>query len=123
MSKEIQRILACNIRDNYPDFDIIISDEEPYTLYGANDIAKILNMTSIRSIIRNYNATEKYKVNAHTNGGNQDLIFMTYTGLLKLLTKSRKPYLIDFCKICNIMILVFSISFCFSTSFLFYRYP
>jgi hypothetical protein len=73
MSKEIQRILACNIKDNYPDFEIIISDEEPYTLYGANDIAKILNMTSIRSNIRSYNATEKYKVNAHTNGGNQDL--------------------------------------------------
>jgi hypothetical protein len=27
---------------------------------------------------------------------------MTYIGLLKLLTKSRKPNVIDFCKICNI---------------------
>jgi hypothetical protein len=102
MSKEIQCILACNIQDNYPDFNIIISDEEPYTLYSANDLAKKLNMTSIRSIIRNYDATEKYKVNSHTNGGNQDLIFITYNGLLKLLTKSRKPNVIDFCKICNI---------------------
>lgn len=102
MSKETQHILARNVQDKYNDFDIIISDEEPYTLYSANDIAKKLNMTSIRSIIRNYDATEKYKVNSHTNGGNQDLIFITYNGLLKLLTKSRKPNVIDFCKMCNI---------------------
>ena len=102
MSKEMQHILARNIQDKYPDFNIIISDEEPYTLYCAKDLGKILNLTGINAHIVNYTQNYKIKINVQTNGGKQNVSYLTYSGTLKILMGSRKPNVIDFCKLFNI---------------------
>jgi hypothetical protein len=102
MSKEMQRILARNIQDKYPDFNIIISDEEPYTLYCAKDLGKILKLININANICKYDKKYKILINVPTNGGKQNVIYLTYNGVLKILMGSRKPNVIDFCKLFNI---------------------
>ena len=102
MSKEMQHILARNIQDKYPDFNIIISDEEPYILYCAKDLGKILNIINMNGNICKYDKKYKIKINVPTNGGKQNLVYLTYSGVLKILMGSRKPNVIDFCKLFNI---------------------
>ena len=84
MSKEMQHILARNIQDKYHDFNIIISDEEPYTLYCAKDLGKILNIINMNGNIRKYDKKYKIKINVPTNGGKQNLVYLTYSGVLKI---------------------------------------
>ena len=52
-------------------------------------------MGNIRSIIRSFDDNEKIKVSKKTNGGSQNVSYITYNGLIKLLLKSRKPESID----------------------------
>uniref|UniRef100_A0A6C0KEZ2 DUF559 domain-containing protein n=1 Tax=viral metagenome TaxID=1070528 RepID=A0A6C0KEZ2_9ZZZZ len=93
--------LANKIKDKY-ECDIIINNEPPYTLYCANDIGKILNISSIRSITRNMG---KIYINKNTNGGVQKLKYIPYKSLLKLLTTSRKNNCIEFAKNINLDII------------------
>uniref|UniRef100_A0A6C0LNZ0 Bro-N domain-containing protein n=1 Tax=viral metagenome TaxID=1070528 RepID=A0A6C0LNZ0_9ZZZZ len=93
--------LANKIKDKY-ECDIIINNEPPYTLYCANDIGKILNIPSIRSITRNL---EKKYINKKTKGGIQKITYIPYKSLLKLLTKSRKNSCMEFAKYINLDII------------------
>jgi len=94
-----EEITKCNIIKNNYECDVIINENNPYTLYNANDIAKILGFGNIRSIIRTYNDNEKIKILKKTNGGSQYTIYFTYEGLIKLLLKSRKPESINLSKL------------------------
>ena len=93
MSKEEQLLLASNIEKHYA-CRIIKNDSAPFTLFCSADIGKILGMTKIRN--RTFNYDDRILVNSPTNGGEQNMLYLTYNGLLKLLSTTRKTELIDF---------------------------
>ena len=71
--------------------EIVIKGTHENPLFRASDVALVLDIVSIRSIIRNYNDDEKVTHTIDTMGGQQDVTFLTEKGLYKLLFKSRKP--------------------------------
>jgi very-short-patch-repair endonuclease len=96
MSKEIEIVTANKIKEHYSCRIIIDEITEPYTLYCARDIADILGISNIRdNLSNNYN---KYKKFINTNRGLQNITFIKYNDLIRLIVKSRKPNVIDFCK-------------------------
>ena len=96
MSKEQQIELGRKIEEFY-ECKIII-DEEKEPVYCASDIGKILKLKNIRtSLLNNY---DKVNIKRDTNGGKQSICFITYSGLYRLLSKSRKG--IDFSNKLNI---------------------
>jgi very-short-patch-repair endonuclease len=76
--------------------------QEPYTLYNANDIAKLLGYNNIRALISTYNENEKKKIITETEGGSQYVLYLTWKGLQKMLLKSRKTTSIEFSKLLDI---------------------
>lgn len=100
MSKEQQIELGRKIEEVYKCKVIIDEEKEPYCLYCASDIGKILKMSNIHSTLTNN--YDKFNINCDTNGGKQSMCFITYSGLYRLLTKSRKPHVIDFSNKLNI---------------------
>ena len=100
MSKEQQIELGRKIEELYECKIIIDEEKEPYCLYSATDIGKILKLKNIRtSLLNNY---DKFNIECDTNGGKQSLCFITYSGLYRLLSKSRKLHVIDFSNKLNI---------------------
>jgi very-short-patch-repair endonuclease len=91
-----------NILKNKYECNVIFNNEEPFTLYRAIDVAKIINAANIRSLIINYDNSLKQKVSVKTNGGKQLVIYVTYNGLLRLLCKSKKLETKSVCKILGI---------------------
>jgi prophage antirepressor-like protein len=71
--------------------EIVIKGTHENPLFRASDIALVLDIVSIRSIIRNYNDDEKVTQPVETMGGRQNITFLTEKGLYKILFKSRKP--------------------------------
>jgi prophage antirepressor-like protein len=71
--------------------DIIIKGTYENPLFRASDIGLILDMSSIRSVIREYNSNEKVVLPITTPGGIQNVSFLTAKGLYKILFKSTKP--------------------------------
>lgn len=71
--------------------EIIIKGTHEDPLFRASDIGIILDISSIRSVIRQFNESEKVVHSMHTLGGTQDVTFLTEKGLYKILFKSRKP--------------------------------
>uniref|UniRef100_A0A6C0BUT2 DUF559 domain-containing protein n=1 Tax=viral metagenome TaxID=1070528 RepID=A0A6C0BUT2_9ZZZZ len=102
MSKEIEYKLAEDIKNKYNNVNIIINEEEPYTLYSCCSISQLLDIKNIRSVIRYYSNNEIIKKLTHTNGGKQIMSYLTYKGLMKLLSKSRKEKIIEFAKLFNL---------------------
>jgi hypothetical protein len=102
MSKEIQYKLAESIKEKYVSLNIISNETEPYTLYCEKDVAKIFNTNTIRCITRDYDDNDKIKVSSKTKGGLQPMSYLTYSGLLKFLEKSKKKETIDFIKMFDI---------------------
>lgn len=81
---------------------IIKSVNAPYTFYCCCDIGKILKIKQISSSFRYFNDSEKKIIRHETTSGIQDILFITIYGLIKFLSKSRKPESINFSKILNI---------------------
>jgi len=71
--------------------EIIIKGTYELPLFRANDIGEILEITTIRSTIRDFDETEKVVHSMDTLGGTQQVSFLTEKGLYKVLFKSRKP--------------------------------
>jgi prophage antirepressor-like protein len=71
--------------------DIVIKGDVNNPLFRASDIGNILDISTIRSVIRDFNETEKVVHTMHTLGGTQQVTFLTEKGLYKVLFKSRKP--------------------------------
>jgi len=71
--------------------EIIIKGDVENPLFRASDIGIVLDISTIRSVIRDFNETEKVVLSTHTLGGLQDVTFLTEKGLYKVLFKSRKP--------------------------------
>lgn len=94
--KEIE--LSNNIKQNY-ECDVIISETRPYTLYCGADIGKILGISNIRGVLSGYN---KINILKKTKGGHQNVTYIDYDSLIKLITKSRKPMAIEVSEKLNI---------------------
>lgn len=71
--------------------EIVIKGTQEDPLFRASDIGVVLDISTIRSVIRDFNETEKVVHSMHTLGGLQDVTFLTEKGLYKVLFKSRKP--------------------------------
>jgi len=65
------------------------SIEDP--LFQATQIANILDMTNVHVNLKDFDETEKQIVPTITQGGIQNVLFLTEIGLYKLLGRSRKP--------------------------------
>lgn len=75
--------------DNEENIEINIQGTIENPLFRATDIGKILDIKKIRNTIKEFDDDEK--IYAHNMGGNIDVIFLTETGLYRLLGMSRKP--------------------------------
>ena len=53
---------------------------------------------NIRTMIKSFDITEKHKIHSLTSGGSQETTHLSYTGLVKLLVKSKKPNVEIFCR-------------------------
>ena len=78
--------------------DVVTNENRPYTLYNAKDIARVLGIKNIRTMMMSYDDTEKSKIIKQTRGGNQKVTYITYDALIKLILKSRKSESIELSK-------------------------
>ena len=92
ISKEEQIKIYNKFKDKYKGCEFILQDNNDvnFILYRASSISTILNINSIRSIIRDYDETEKIYIKNDTNGGKQNVTYITCKGLLKLHRLKRK---------------------------------
>ena len=95
IKKEEEIKIAIKIKKKY-NCHIILKDIPPYSLYCAADIGKILNLHNIRAKISKYSTNYKILLKVNTNRGKQGMSFLTFIGLLKVISKSRKPEVLNF---------------------------
>ena len=76
-------ILKAFVQDS-KQYNITILWENDESLFRASDIGELLDIKKIYSSITYYDEDEKVIRNINTNGGNQDVIFLTEEGLYKL---------------------------------------
>ena len=97
MSNEFELSIAAKVDEITNDTcRIIRNDKEPYTLYCANDISIVIGLENIRA--SNLLRADKIKVSTMTSTGLKQVSYLTYVGLLKILTKSRKRRSVEFAK-------------------------
>jgi len=60
-------------------------------LFQANQIGKLLGIKNIYHTIQDYSSDEKVVEKSCTSGGIQTVLFLTETGLYKILSRSNKP--------------------------------
>jgi very-short-patch-repair endonuclease len=97
---EENKIIIDDIEYNYM---VLEKDNEKF--YKATDISKILCIVNISSSIKFYDNKYKCIFNVKTQGGNQDMTFLTFDGLKLLLNKTRSHNAIKLAKVFNIEIL------------------
>ena len=68
----------------------ILWTAEGQPLFKAKDVGDILGFTSIRSTLRDFNASQKVVHLSHSRGGDQEATFLTERGLYKLMMRSNK---------------------------------
>ncbi len=71
--------------------EIIIKGTVNDPLFRASDVGVVLDIASIRSVLRDFDESEKVVHTMHTLGGTQEVTFLTEKGLYKVLFRSRKP--------------------------------
>ncbi len=69
--------------------NILGTIDEP--LFQANQIGKILGIKNMSQSLSSFNKDEKVYKKVETNGGIQEVVFLTEFGLYKLIFKSSKP--------------------------------
>ena len=63
--------------------------EDP--IFQANQIGRLLGISNISENLRDFDSEEKGLFLTHTLGGTQEMVFLTETGLYRVLGRSRKP--------------------------------
>jgi len=81
-------IKAFNTNDLHTEIVIKGTPDDP--LFRASDVATILEIGNIRPSLQNFDDSEKVIYTMQTQGGMQDITFLTEKGLYKVLFKSRK---------------------------------
>lgn len=94
----------CEILKSKYNCRIIYNETYPYYLYCAMDISKILNLKTINTSLIKINSDDKKQISTKTNGGIQKITFLTYNGLVRIITKSRKKEAVALAKDLNINI-------------------
>jgi very-short-patch-repair endonuclease len=97
ISKEDEYKLCEKIEENYT-CGIVKEEDVPYVLYLANDVGKLIGIMNVKTTIKHFTQLERQNRVRLTKGGPQLVIYLTHSGLMKLLSRSRKPQAIDFCK-------------------------
>jgi very-short-patch-repair endonuclease len=92
------------IKENNYNIRIVINESKPYTLYNASDVGKCIGINNASDSIKYFNAEEKLKHICDTNGGKQIMLFLTYKGLLRILSASRQRKSIEFAQKIGIVI-------------------
>lgn len=77
-------------------YDCFILNEENEILFSAKCIEKIFNIKNIRASIVNFSDDDKKIKKVLTNGGPQNKLFLTYSGLKKFLSRTRSDKIIKF---------------------------
>ncbi len=70
--------------------EIVIKGTVENPLFRASDVAFILEISNIRASIKDFNESEKVVQTMTTPGGPQKVLFLTQTGLFRLLFRSKK---------------------------------
>lgn len=70
--------------------EIVIKGTVENPLFRASDVALILEISNIRASIKDFNESEKVVQTMTTPGGPQKVLFLTQTGLFRLLFRSKK---------------------------------
>ncbi len=71
--------------------EIVIKGTVEAPLFRASDVALILEISNIRASIKDFNESEKVVHTMTTPGGPQNVLFLTQTGLFRLLFRSKNP--------------------------------
>ena len=71
--------------------EIVIKGTVEAPLFRASDVALILEISNIRASIKDFNEYEKVVHTMSTPGGPQNVLFLTQTGLFRLLFRSKNP--------------------------------
>jgi prophage antirepressor-like protein len=71
--------------------EIVIKGTVDAPLFRASDVALILEISNIRASIKDFNESEKVVHTMSTPGGPQKVLFLTHTGLFRLLFRSKNP--------------------------------
>lgn len=71
--------------------NITIKGTQVDPLFRASDIGLILDLTNINRAIQYFDDSEKQLIVTNTNGGEQQISYLTEKGLYKILFKSNKP--------------------------------
>ena len=82
-------VKAFNSNDLHTEIVIKGTIDDP--LFRASDVGVVLDIASIRSVLRDFDESEKVVHTMHTLGGTQEVTFLTEKGLYKVLFRSRKP--------------------------------
>ena len=96
-TKNTEYEFADKINKVYSNIRIIKNEEQPYTIYKINDIEKLFKFKSLRRSSF-YQLQDKVTIKDETPGGIQNVGFLTYKGLLKLICNSRKQIPEEFIK-------------------------
>jgi hypothetical protein len=106
-NNNINIIMIKNIKVTIDDIEYtyMTLEKDNVTFYKATDISKILCIVNIRSSIKFYDNKYKRIFNVKTQGGNQDMTFLTLDGLKLLLNKTRSHNAIKLAKVFNLEIL------------------
>ncbi len=84
--------------------DIVIKGTHENPLFKANDVADLLDIKHIRSVINEFDETEKVSICIKTPGGEQMVNFLTESGLYSLIFRSKKPVAKQFKKwVCEVI--------------------
>jgi prophage antirepressor-like protein len=82
-------IKALVFNEEINNINIIGTYDEP--LFQANQVAKILEIKNINSIIKFFDNDEKIIKSIDTNESSEEILFLTIIGLYRLVGMSRKP--------------------------------
>jgi len=106
-NNNINIIMIKNIKVTIDDIEYtyMILEKDNVTFYKARDISNILCIVNISSSIKYYDNKYKRIFNVKTQGGNQDMTFLTFDGLKLLLNKTRSHNAIKLAKVFNLEIL------------------
>jgi len=76
--------------DNVDNIEINIKGTIDEPLFQANQIGELLGLKNIRESIRDFDDSQKVVILTDTQGGNQNVIYLTEIGLYRFLGMSRK---------------------------------
>ena len=80
-----------NFYKNGLSIEICVKGTPELPLVRASDVGAVLDITNIRTSIKDFDETEKVVQTVNTLGGPQEVTFLTEKGLYQVLFTSRKP--------------------------------